>query len=143
MTRSAPGAAAISSSPAARRPSPAATRHSTATSCRRRRSAAPARAASSIQIPNYLSPIAIIYNLPGVDSLQLAPDETAKIFRGEITKWNDPAIAADNPGASLPDTTITPVHRSDESGTTANFTDYLHEAAPECLDGRAGQQLAA
>jgi phosphate transport system substrate-binding protein len=82
-----------------------------------------------VQIPNYLSAIAIIYNLPGVDSLQLSPDVTAKIFRGEITKWNDPAIAADNPGANLPDTDITPVHRSDESGTTANFTDYLHEAA--------------
>ena len=51
-----------------------------------------------VQIPNYLSAIAIIYNLPGVDSLQLSPDMTAKIFRGEITKWNDPAIAADNPG---------------------------------------------
>jgi phosphate transport system substrate-binding protein len=82
-----------------------------------------------VQIPNYLSAIAIIYNLPGVDSLQLAPETTAKIFKGEITKWNDPAIAADNPGADLPDTDITPVHRSDESGTTANFTDYLHEAA--------------
>jgi phosphate transport system substrate-binding protein len=82
-----------------------------------------------VQIPNYISPIAIIYNLPGVDSLQLAPETTAKIFKGEITKWNDPAIAADNPGADLPDTDITPVHRSDESGTTANFTDYLHEAA--------------
>ena len=82
-----------------------------------------------VQIPNYLSAIAIIYNLPGVDSLQLDPDTTAKIFRGEITKWNDPAIAATNPGADLPDTDITPVHRSDESGTTANFTDYLHEAA--------------
>jgi len=82
-----------------------------------------------IQMPVYISPIAIIYNLPGVDSLQLAPETTAKIFKGEITKWNDPAIAADNPGADLPDTDITPVHRSDESGTTANFTDYLHEAA--------------
>src|SRR4051795_7261151 len=82
-----------------------------------------------IQIPNYISPIAIIYNLPGVDSLQLSPDTTAKIFKGEITKWNDPAIAADNPGANLPSSDITPVHRSDESGTTANFTDYLHEAA--------------
>ncbi|HSD25333.1 MAG TPA: phosphate ABC transporter substrate-binding protein PstS [Solirubrobacterales bacterium] len=82
-----------------------------------------------VQIPNYLSAIAIIYNLPGVDNLQLSPDVTAKIFKGEITKWNDPAIAADNPGANLPDTDITPVHRSDESGTTANFTDYLHEAA--------------
>src|SRR3954454_18213899 len=83
-----------------------------------------------IQIPNYISPIAIIYNLPGVDSLQLSPDTTAKIFKGEITTWDDPAIKADNPGVDLPSTKITPVHRSDESGTTANFTDYLHGAAP-------------
>jgi len=83
-----------------------------------------------IQIPDYISPIAIIYNLPGVDSLQLSPDTTAKIFKGEITRWDDPAIKADNPGANLPSTTITPVHRSDESGTTANFTDYLHGASP-------------
>jgi phosphate transport system substrate-binding protein len=82
-----------------------------------------------IQIPNYISPIAIIYNLPGVDSLQLSPETTAKIFKGEITTWDDPAIKADNPTADLPSTDITPVHRSDESGTTANFTDYLHEAA--------------
>jgi phosphate transport system substrate-binding protein len=82
-----------------------------------------------IQIPNYISPIAIIYNLPGVESLQLSPDTTAKIFKGEITTWDDAAIKADNPGADLPSTDITPVHRSDESGTTANFTDYLHEAA--------------
>jgi phosphate transport system substrate-binding protein len=82
-----------------------------------------------VQIPNYISPIAIIFNLPQVENLQLAPETTAKIFKGEITKWNDPAIAADNPGVDLPDTDITPVHRSDESGTTANFTDYLHEAA--------------
>ena len=84
-----------------------------------------------VQIPAYISPIAIIYNLPGVDNLQLDPDTTAKIFRGEITKWNDPAIAATNQGVDLPDTDITPVHRSDESGTTANFTDYLHGAAPD------------
>jgi phosphate transport system substrate-binding protein len=82
-----------------------------------------------IQIPNYISPIAIIYNLPGVDSLQLSPETTAKIFKGEITTWDAPAIKADNPTADLPSTDITPVHRSDESGTTANFTDYLHEAA--------------
>jgi phosphate transport system substrate-binding protein len=83
-----------------------------------------------VQIPNYISPIAIIYNLSGVDNLQLSPDTTAKIFKGEITTWDDPAIKADNPGANLPSTKITPVHRSDESGTTANFTDYLHSAAP-------------
>lgn len=83
-----------------------------------------------IQIPNYISPIAIIYNLSGVDNLQLSPDTTAKIFKGEITTWDDPAIKADNPGVNLPSTKITPVHRSDDSGTTANFTDYLHSAAP-------------
>jgi phosphate transport system substrate-binding protein len=83
-----------------------------------------------LQLPNYLSPIAIIYNLSGVEGLQLSPDTTAKIFKGEITTWDDPAIKADNPGVDLPSTKITPVHRSDESGTTANFTDYLHEAAP-------------
>jgi phosphate transport system substrate-binding protein len=83
-----------------------------------------------IQIPNYISPIAIVYNLSGVDNLQLSPDVTAKIFKGEITTWDDPAIKADNPGVDLPSTKITPVHRSDESGTTANFTDYLHAAAP-------------
>src|SRR3954465_1540114 len=83
-----------------------------------------------IQIPNYISPIAIVFHLSGVEGLQLSPAVTAKIFKGEITSWDDPAIKADNPGASLPSTDITPVHRSDESGTTANFTDYLHEAAP-------------
>ncbi len=83
-----------------------------------------------VEIPNYISPLAIVYNLPGVDNLQLSPDTTAKIFKGEITTWDDPAIKADNPGANLPSTKITPVHRSDESGTTFNFTDYLHEAAP-------------
>jgi phosphate transport system substrate-binding protein len=86
--------------------------------------------AQLVQIPDDISPIAIIYNLSGVDNLQLSPDTTAKIFKGEITTWDDPAIKADNPGANLPSTKITPVHRSDESGTTANFTDYLHEAAP-------------
>jgi len=82
-----------------------------------------------VEIPDYISPIAVIYNLSGVDSLQLDPVTTAKIFRGQITTWNDPAIKADNPGVSLPSTRITPVHRSDDSGTTANFTDYLHSAA--------------
>ena len=83
-----------------------------------------------VEIPVYISPLAIVYNLPGVDNLQLSPDTTAKMFKGEITTWDDPAIKADNPGVDLPSTKITPVHRSDESGTTFNFTDYLHEAAP-------------
>ncbi len=83
-----------------------------------------------IEIPAYVSPIAIIYNLEGVESLQLDPETLAKIFNQEITTWNDKAIAKDNPGVELPDTRITPVNRSDESGTTENFTDYLSQVVP-------------
>ena len=83
-----------------------------------------------VEVPGYISPIAIIYNLEGVESLKLDPDTLAKIFNQEITSWNDKAIAADNPGVELPDTRITPVNRSDESGTTENFTDYLSQVAP-------------
>ena len=83
-----------------------------------------------VEVPNYVSPIAVIYNVSGVDSLQLTPDTLAKIFAQKITKWNDSAIKAENPGVDLPDTNITPVNRSDESGTTENFTDYLSQAAP-------------
>ncbi len=83
-----------------------------------------------VEVPDYISPIAIVYNLPGVEDLQLDPDTLAKIFNQEITEWNDPAIAKDNPGVELPSTRITPVNRSDESGTTENFTDYLSKVAP-------------
>ena len=81
------------------------------------------------EIPDYISSIAVVYNLPGVEDLNLAPATIAGIFHGDITTWNDPAIAADNPDAQLPDTAITAVHRSDDSGTTKNFTDYLNKAA--------------
>lgn len=83
-----------------------------------------------IEVPDYISPIAIIYNLPGVEELKLDPETLAKIFAQEITSWNDPAIAKDNPGVELPSTRITPVNRSDESGTTQNFTEYLSEVVP-------------
>jgi phosphate transport system substrate-binding protein len=82
-----------------------------------------------IEVPAYVSPIAVVFNLEGVDELNLSPATIAGIFDDTITTWNDPAIAADNPDADLPDTTITPVHRSDDSGTTKNFTDYLSKAA--------------
>lgn len=85
--------------------------------------------ADPITIPNYISPIAIIYNLEGVDELNLSPETLAGIFAGKITKWNDEAIAADNEGVDLPNETITPVHRSDESGTSENFTAYLDAVA--------------
>ncbi|QRO87798.1 phosphate ABC transporter substrate-binding protein PstS [Kytococcus sedentarius] len=83
----------------------------------------------AINLPAYISPIAIPFNLPGVDELNLKPETIAKIFNGDIEKWNDEAIAADNEGVDLPDEEITVVFRSDESGTTANFQDYLKEAA--------------
>jgi phosphate transport system substrate-binding protein len=82
-----------------------------------------------IEVPDYVSPIAVIFNLPGVDSLDLDAKTIAMIFDGKITKWNDQAIASQNPDAKLPDTTISPVHRSDDSGTTDNFTDYLNKAS--------------
>lgn len=82
----------------------------------------------AIEVPAYVSAIAIIFNLPGVDSLNLDAKTIAMIFDGKIKKWDDPAIAALNDGADLPSTDISPVHRSDDSGTTDNFTDYLSKA---------------
>ncbi|HTR76156.1 MAG TPA: phosphate ABC transporter substrate-binding protein PstS [Solirubrobacterales bacterium] len=83
-----------------------------------------------VEVPNYISPIAIIYNLPGVEELKLEPETLAKIFNQEIENWNDPEIAKENPEVELPETRIVPVNRSDESGTTENFTDYLSKVAP-------------
>ncbi len=83
-----------------------------------------------VEFPAYISPIAIVFNLEGVDSLNMDADTVAKIFAGQITQWNDPALVAQNPDATLPDATISAVHRSDKSGTTGNFTDYLAAAAP-------------
>jgi phosphate transport system substrate-binding protein len=80
-------------------------------------------------LPLYISPIAVVYNLPAVKNLQLSPATVAKIFNGQVKTWNDAAIAADNPGVQLPSSTITPINRSDESGTTKNFTDYLSKTA--------------
>ena len=83
-----------------------------------------------VEVPDYISPIAIIYNLPGVEELKLEPETLAKIFNQEIENWNDPEIAKENEGVELPETRIVPVNRSDESGTTENFTDYLSKVAP-------------
>lgn len=85
----------------------------------------------AIDLPGYLSPVAVVFNLPGITELNLTPQVIAKIFRGEIAKWNDPDITAINPQAKLPATGIVAVHRADKSGTTENFTDYAHQAAPE------------
>jgi phosphate transport system substrate-binding protein len=82
-----------------------------------------------VEVPAYISPIAVVYNIQGVTDLQLSAATAAGIFSGKITNWNAPEIAADNPGKTLPDLAITPVHRSDDSGTTQNFTDYLNKAS--------------
>jgi phosphate transport system substrate-binding protein len=84
-----------------------------------------------LELPAYISPIAVAFNLEGVDTLNLQPQTIAQIFTKQITTWNDPAIAADNPGATLPAQPITVVHRSDESGTTENFQEYLAAVAPD------------
>ncbi|MFC4222966.1 phosphate ABC transporter substrate-binding protein PstS [Lysinibacter cavernae] len=89
---------------------------------------------SAVNLPVYISPIAVIYNVDGVDNLKLDAAAIAKIFKGDITNWNDPAIAALNEGAKLPDASITRVNRSDDSGTTKNFSDYLFQNVPEIWD---------
>jgi phosphate transport system substrate-binding protein len=83
-----------------------------------------------VEFPVFISPIDVAFNLKGVDSLNLDAATVAGIFKGDIKTWDDPAIKALNPDAKLPSTAISPVHRSDSSGTTDNFTDYLHQAAP-------------
>lgn len=82
-----------------------------------------------VEVPVYVSPIAIVYNLDGVSDLNLSAKTIGEIFEGKITKWDDAAIKADNPDAKLPSSNITPVHRSDDSGTTKNFTNYLEAAS--------------
>jgi len=84
-----------------------------------------------LEIPAYISPIAVIFNLEGIDELNMDGATIAGIFAGEITNWSDDAIASQNEGVELPDLAITAVHRADDSGTTANFTDYLTAVAPE------------
>ena len=94
-------------------------------------SAAQKRCASTpLNLPMVVGPIALAYKLAGVDKLILNGDVTAKIFLGKITTWNDPANAALNPGATLPSTKITPAYRSDSSGTTKNFENWLAATAP-------------
>lgn len=87
-----------------------------------------------IDLPVYLSPLAVVFNVNGVDELNLDAETLARIFKGEITRWDDPSIEELNPDAELPSLRITAVHRSDDSGTTENFEDYLHQAAPDVWD---------
>lgn len=98
-----------------------------------KQSASVCASGNAFDVPVYISPIAIVFNLKGVSGkdkhVNMDGATIAKIFDGKITKWNDPAIAEQNPKATLPDTPITVVHRSDKSGTTKNFLSYVKDVA--------------
>jgi phosphate transport system substrate-binding protein len=94
-----------------------------------------------LYFPVLLGAITISYHLDGVDKLQLSPATIAKIFQRDIKKWNDQDIAADNPGARLPDTDIVVAHRSDGSGTTDNFTRYLDRTAKDTWKLKTGSTV--
>jgi phosphate transport system substrate-binding protein len=92
-------------------------------------------------LPVVFGPVALAYNVEGVDKLVVNGEVLAKIFQGQIKKWNDPAIAALNSGTTLPDADITPIYRSDSSGTTDNFQKYLAAAAPQSWTKGAGKEF--
>ncbi len=96
-----------------------------------------------VAVPWTAGGLAVEYNLPAVKELRLSPAALARIFAGSLTRWNDPAITADNPGAVLPARGIDVVHRSDGSGTTQVFTDYLRAAAPEVWTFGGGKDWPA
>jgi phosphate transport system substrate-binding protein len=85
--------------------------------------------AQAIHLPMVVGPIAVVFNVQGVDKLQLKAATIAKIYSGAITSWDAAEIKADNPGVTLPATKIVAVHRADDSGTTDNFTKFLSKAA--------------
>lgn len=90
---------------------------------------------TAFDVPVYISPIAVVFNLKGISDagkhINMDAATIAKIFDGKITKWNDPAIADQNKDLKLPDTAITVVHRSDKSGTTQNFVSYFKDVTPD------------
>ena len=92
-------------------------------------------------LPLVFGPVAMAYNVEGVEGLVLNADVIAQIFQGGIPNWNDPAIAALNEGKTLPDQGITPIYRSDSSGTTDNFQLYLEAAAPEAWTKGTGSEF--
>jgi len=85
-------------------------------------------------LPMVIGPVAVAYNLNGVDDLTLSTKTIAKIFKGEIKEWNDPAIAAENEGKQLPAEPINVVYRSDESGTSDNFQKFLKASSDGAWD---------
>ncbi len=92
-------------------------------------------------LPLVFGPMALAYHLDGVETLVVSAEVLAKIFSGTITAWDDPAIRAINPGVALPDTKITPIYRSDSSGSTDNFQRYLAAAAPQNWTNGVGSEF--
>jgi phosphate transport system substrate-binding protein len=84
-----------------------------------------------LHLPTVLGAVVATYNVPGIEKLRLTPEALAGIFLGKVQMWNDPLIAKENPGVKLPAAAIVPVHRSDGSGTSFVFTDYLSKVSPE------------
>ena len=84
-----------------------------------------------LHLPTALGAVVPTFNLPGIEKLHFSPEALAGIFLGKITQWNDAAIAKENPDVKLPNASIVPIHRSDGSGTTYVFTDYLSKVSPE------------
>jgi phosphate transport system substrate-binding protein len=93
-----------------------------------------------VEVPVYISPVAVAFNLDGIDELNLDGATIAGIFAGDIANWNDPAIASQNEGVELPDQAIVPVHRADASGTQETFTKYLEAVAPEVWTNEAADE---
>jgi phosphate ABC transporter phosphate-binding protein len=92
-------------------------------------------------LPLVFGPVALVYNLPGVQTLILTSDALAKIFSGKMTNWNDPILAALNPGIALPDIKIIPIYRVDSSGTTDNVQKYLTVSAPQSWTKGVGSEF--
>ncbi len=88
-----------------------------------------------VQIPTVMGAVVPIFNVPGITEIRFSPEVLAGIYLGKIRKWNDPRLATDNAGVKLPDLNINVVHRSDGSGTTFIFTDYLSKVSPEWANG--------
>lgn len=95
-----------------------------------------AKAPGVLELPTVMGAVVVTYNVPGVTQpLRLDGPLLADLFMGKVTKWNDPRIAALNPGVALPDRPVAVVHRSDGSGTTFVFTDYLAKVSPAWKSG--------
>lgn len=98
---------------------------------------------AALHLPLVAGPIALAYNVAGVDALRLAPDTIAGLFSGRVRSWDDPVVRRDNPGVTLPATPVRPVHRADNSGTTGNFTRFLAATAAGSWPHGAGSTWPA